>query len=407
MAQLLNHAQPGDVITAEDWNLVLDAINELLQTGQTTGIKIAASLPAGTTLDPIRIGLLTQITGQNFGFAIGQSKVTFEQLGNLITVNRSDMLAGSSDERLVFLMPTIPGIASEGVTSTMRVNNGLATDTKSVIVRPVVIDLQGDMFVTFRGDAPPNPNPNPIVAGQPVTLAYRFQSAINQAASFDLAADITAASVAIPAGLTESIEFRDGANVISNKRVEMGRSETRNLTVRIPQVPATFNGQRFTLRVRATAGGLVGTDQREFPVGTPVVETDPTIEIQQTTHTVFDLTSGNQDNLPANGRLENGSAVMLRANKIMHIPFNVQLKQPSAQYTVTLTPKAGTTGWLLQLIGTPANITTPAGTDPPRLFTFGVNPAAGAVASGGFTFRIKRTGVPTEWSKDFTVQLLS
>ena len=77
MAQLLNHAQPGDVITAEDWNLVVDAINELLQSGQTTGIKLQASLPAGTDLDPIRIGLLTQITGQNFGFAIGQSKVKF------------------------------------------------------------------------------------------------------------------------------------------------------------------------------------------------------------------------------------------------------------------------------------------------------------------------------------------
>ena len=407
MAQLLNHAQPGDVITAEDWNLVVDAINELLQAGQTTGIKIAASLPAGTALDPIRIGLLTQITGQNFGFAIGQSKVTFEQLGNQVTVLRADMLAGSSDERLVFLMPAIPGITSEGVTSTMRVNNGLATDTKSVIVRPVVIDLQGEMFVTFRGDAPPNPNPNPIVINQQVNFAYRFQSAINQAASFDLAADITAATVAIPPGLSEGIEFRDGATVISNKRLEMGRSETRNLTVRIPQIPPSFNGQRFTLRVRATSGGIVGTDQREFPVGTPAVETDPTIEVLQTTHTVFDMTTGNPDSLPANGRLEGGSAVMLRANKVMHIPFNVQLKQPSAQYTVSLTPKPGTTGWLLQLISTPAVINTPAGTDPPRLFTFGVNPAAGAVATGGFTFRIKRTGVATEWSKDFTVQLLA
>src|SRR5829696_933258 len=201
MAQLLNKAQPGDVITAEDWNLVVDAINELLQSGQTSGIKIAALLPAGTAIDPIRIGLLTQITGQNFGFAIGQSKVIFEQLGNQVTILRQDMLSGSSDERLLFIMPAIPGIALDGVTSTMRVNNGVAFDTRSVIVKPVVIDLVGDMFVAFRGDAPPNPNPNPIVASQPASFAYRLQSGTNLPATFDLVAEIPTASVAIPAGL--------------------------------------------------------------------------------------------------------------------------------------------------------------------------------------------------------------
>src|SRR5678816_3705143 len=73
MAQLLNHAQPGDVITAEDWNLVVDAINELLQAGQTSGIKINNLIPAATALDPLKIGSLVQVVGQNFGFSIGQS----------------------------------------------------------------------------------------------------------------------------------------------------------------------------------------------------------------------------------------------------------------------------------------------------------------------------------------------
>ena len=78
MAQLLNHAQPGDVITAEDWNLVVDAINELLQAGQTSGIKINNVIPAASALDPLKIGSLVQVVGQNFGFSIGQSKVIFE-----------------------------------------------------------------------------------------------------------------------------------------------------------------------------------------------------------------------------------------------------------------------------------------------------------------------------------------
>ena len=408
MAQLLNHAQPGDVITAEDWNLVVDAINQLLQAGQTNGIKIMASLPAGTALDPIRIGLLTQITGQNFGFAIGQSKVTFEQLGSQVVVLHQQMLSGSSDERLLFIMPPIAGIPTDGVTSTMRVSNGIAEDQRQVTVRPVVIDLLGDMFVTFRGDTTPNPNPNPILASQAVSFFYRFQSAINQAATFDLAAEVPAASVAIPPGFVDSIEFRDQSNqVITSKRIEMGKSETRNITVRIPSIPSTFNNQRFTLRVKATSGNVTGNDQREFPVGTPVVETDPMIEMAQTTHTVFDIGTGQVDSTTANGRLDNGSQIFLRAGKVIHVPFNASLKT-SGTYTITIQPKAGTTltNWTLALINTPGTINAPAG-DPPRVFTFAVNPNAGAAASGSIVFRVKRSGVATEWSKEFSVQLIT
>jgi hypothetical protein len=408
MAQLLKKAQPGDVIKADDWNLVVDAINELLQSGQTTGIKMNAVLPAGTVLDPIRIGLLTQITGQNFGFAIGQAKVTFEQLGSQVVVLRQDMLAGSSDERLLFVMPPVPGITPDGVASTMRVNNGVASDTRSVTVKPVVIDLLGDMFVTFRGDTSPNPNPNPIQASQAASFFYSFQSAINQPASFDLVVEIPAASVAIPAGLVDSIEFRDQGNqVISGKRIDMGKDETRNITVRIPQIPATFNNQKFTLRVKATSANVIGNDQREFPVGTPVIETDPAIDMQQTTQTVFDIASGQVDANPLNGRLDGGSSIFLKVGKIIQVPFNVSLKQAGI-YAVTIQPKQGTTltNWTLKLVNTPASINAP-NNDPPRVFTFGVNPIAGAAASGSFVFRVKRTGVQTEWSKEFSVQLLT
>src|SRR5215218_1362385 len=108
MAQLLNRARPGDIITAEQWNLVVDTINELLQAGQTNGIAIAAISPAGTAEDPIRIGTPLQITGQNFGYSIGQSTVTFEAPSGHVVVRREAMLSGSSDIRLLFLVPTIP-----------------------------------------------------------------------------------------------------------------------------------------------------------------------------------------------------------------------------------------------------------------------------------------------------------
>src|SRR6185295_12300116 len=174
MAQLLKKAQPGDIITADDWNLVVDAINELLQSGQSSGIKVAALLPGGTQIDPIRVGTIQQITGQNFGFSIGQSKVTFESGTISATVLRAQMLAGSFDERLLFIMPPIPGLTPAGLNMTMRVNNGVAEDTRSVFVMPVVIDLTGDMFVTFRADTP-NPQPNPLETGVGKAADFRSQ----------------------------------------------------------------------------------------------------------------------------------------------------------------------------------------------------------------------------------------
>src|ERR1044072_2005866 len=200
MAQLLKKAQPGDIITAQDWNLVVDAINELLQSGQQSGIKIAALLPGGTVIDPLRVGTIQQITGQNFGFSIGQSKVTFESGNTTATVFRAQMLAGSFDERLLFMMPPVDGLTPAGMNMTMRVNNGVAEDTRSVFVMPVVIDLTGDMFVTFRPDPTPflNPNPNPIETGKPAEFRYRFQTGINQPATFNLSAEIPNATVTIP-----------------------------------------------------------------------------------------------------------------------------------------------------------------------------------------------------------------
>jgi hypothetical protein len=219
MAQLLIHAQPGQVITAEDWNLVVDAVNELLQAGQTAAIQIAAMLPIGTIEQPINVGTMVQITGQGFGFSIGQSKITFVaplQGGTeTVTVFRASMLEGSSDTRLLFLMPPIPNLPQIGALVTMHVSNGVAEDHRSVYVALVIITLTGDVFVNFRADINPNPNPNPLVQNAPAVFNYKLESGTNMPAVFDLSADIVNATTAIPPGLISSIEFRDEAGTPS------------------------------------------------------------------------------------------------------------------------------------------------------------------------------------------------
>jgi len=422
MAQPLKKAQPGDIITAEDWNLVVDAINELLQSGQTSGIKVAALLPGGTVIDPIRVGTIQQITGQNFGFSIGQSKVTFEAGTTIATILRAQMLAGSFDERLLFIMPPVPGITPAGLNMTMRVSNGVAEDTRSVFVMPVVIDLTGDMFVTFRADFAPNPQPNPLEsgAGKFAEFRYRLQTGINQPATFALSAEILNASVGLPAGFVSSIEFRDESNtVITSKQVDMGKTEGRNITVRIPEIPTALAGASFTLKVTAAAGTVVGTDQRSVTVGTPVTPPDPNIEANQTSFSLLDMTQGGVAATPnaATGILE-GTTIKLKVGFRGVINFSTKFTK-AGTYEITMLPKPATTlaNWAPEMTpdsvgtrspdGTKVTVTVASDNDQTlRTEKFRVTPTAGATPTGTIVFRIKRLTAPSDFTKEFGVQLL-
>ncbi len=410
MAQLLNRVQPGQLITAESWNMVVDAINGLLQADHTGGNLVAAMMPAGTVADPLRIGALLQIAGQNFGYASGQSSVTFRGPSGDVVVRRADMLTGSSDTRLLLTVPTtILGLPQAGTTMPLRVSNGVANDERSVFVMPIVIpSLQGDVFVNWRAGITPNPRPNPLQAGQQAEFLYQVQTGINMPATFDLSANIPNATAPIPAGLVESIEFRDDSGgLIADRRLEMGRSETRNITVRIPQIPTSWANQSFSVTVTASAGNVAGSGTRSVTVGQPVAPTDPNIDALLTGFPVFDVTTGAQDNDPADGRLV-GTTINLRPGKQMVLMFNLTLARQGS-YDLTILPRVGTilNGWALGLVGTPSPIIVTIDGDPDvHLVQFGVTASAGATASGTVVFRIKRQGATSDWSSEYSVQLL-
>lgn len=409
MAQQLQRVQPGDIITAAMWNLAVEAINELLEAGQTNGIQIAAMLPAGTSSDPIRIGTLLQITGQNFGHAIGHTSVTFTRGNTEVVVERDAMLTGSSDTRLLFIVPPIPGLFQTGESLSLAVSNGVAEDRREVFVRPVVIDLQGDVFVNWRDGSPasPNPIPNPLQPGQPAVFQYEVQAGTNIPADFDLTVDVPSASVAIPPNLVASIELLTAeGQLIANRRLSLGRNETRLIGVRIPQIPTAFANQGFTLQVGAAAGPIAGNDLRSFTVGQPVTPSDPAIELSQTGVVVLDAATGVQENDPAMGRME-GSNIMLRAGKRMIVQLNARLTQ-AGTYAITIAPPAGSTlpGWTVALTGTPATITkATSGDQNLHLLQFSVTAAAGAIA-GNLVFRVQRQGVTGDQNKQYTLALL-
>lgn len=407
MADLLKRVQPGDVITAEMWNLAVDAINEMLQSGQTGGIQITALLPAGTPADPIRVGTVQQISGQNFGFSLGQTTVTFQGSSGPVTVQRADMLVGSTDTRLLFAVPTIPNLPQSGASMPMRVDNGVAHDIRTVFVRPVVFNVSGDVFVNWRANVTPNPNPNPLQADEAASFLYGVQAAINIPATFTLSAQIINASVPIPAQLSSSIQFRDqSGNSIPNNRLDLGTTETRNIVVRIPEIPASFANQSFTLEVRAVSGGVEGTDARSFTVGQTVTPADPNISVEQSGFEVLDTTTGNSD---AGGGSLVGSTIRLQTNRLMVLFLNVQLLA-AGTYDLTIQSATGTplTGWTLELLNPASPITVATDNDTSlRNVNFGITRTSAASVGGTILLRIQRQGENRDWHRQFTLEAMA
>jgi hypothetical protein len=414
MAQLLNKVQPGQIITSDLWNLAVDAINELLQAGQTAGIQIRATAPDGTTADPIRVATVLQITGQSFGYSVGQARVSFEADFGTFTVSQDQFMTGSSDSRLVFVVPAMGGLPPAGATLTLRVSNGVSSDIKSVVVMPLIIALQGDVFVNWRSDIP-NPSPNPLVPstagapGPPADFAYQIQTGINMPATFDLSVDIPEASVAIPPELVGSIQILDPGNQnqpVANNRLQLGKNDGRNILVRIPSLPAPFANATFSIRVRATSATVVGEDKRSFTVGATVTPPDPNIELQPTGALVINPTTGATDNTGTNGRLD-GTTISLRPTWQMHVLFNVTFKQ-AGSYDVSVAPKAGTTlhGWDPQLFSTLANYPS-INANESRPMQFTVTAATGADATGSVVFRVKRTDSTQDQTREYSLRLLS
>lgn len=416
MPQQLNRVQPGDLITANMWNSAIDAINQLLLSRPVATLNVTALSPAGTTAEPIRINALLQIVGRNFGYSTGQSKVSFEGPFGSVDVTFDRFLQGSSDTRLMFRVPDIPTMTTSGMTLTLRTDSGAGQDLRSVFVKPIVIAMTGDMFVTLRTDVS-TPKPNPLktsVAGgpaQPAEFGLQLQSSISLPATFSVSANIKNASVAVPAGLVSSIVILDqNGNDITNKTIDMAKDDKKFILVRIPDLPASFANQKFTLEVVATAGTVTGTFSREFTVGTAVQPPDPNIQPRLTGGWVQDANDNITTN-PANGTRV-GTTLKVKKSFEVVVAYEATLTGNAATYDVTIETKgnAAIAGWAGAIIDTGVRVSdTKATIQGPGTPTvqFGVTPnGATPAAKGTFVLRIQRQGAPDDWFQEFDVELL-
>ncbi len=403
MATLFEHVRPGDVITHQLMNAMLDEINSLgarvtmLESQATAGgaVRITSVIPTGGVGAPIRVNDEVQILGLNFGYSRGAQRVFFD------TVRVDEYRIGSDDTRLLVPVPSLPGLPAGGRVVALRVENGTTVDTQNITVLPIQQTLQGDVDV-FWLDTATNPSPNPIVPGQSATFAYTLRSRANLPAAYTITPTITVMTGTVPLGLA-NLQVLDATRaVIANRQITLEPGQTANFFIQIPTIPAGITGLAFNLNVSADSANLNGSDQRPFTIGTPVEPSDSAIVL-----TISAFNPATQFNSATN-------TISLKQGVIGTMDYLCTFVQ-AGTYNVTFELSAATLNWEIGPGSTPQLPpgVTPAGfgyvepnanvTESPQ---FKVRANTGASPTGQVIFTIKRSGQTIGQTRRYNLALM-
>jgi hypothetical protein len=407
MTTTFSRVRPGDLITTEEWNRVLDTIESFedriiaLESSLIVGgdVIITQIVPAGTESDPIRPNKSLRIHGYNFRFSLGAQRVFI----NDVRVDVYNVLE-SGDELLVITAPNFTGLPAAGQEMELRVENGTSTARRVVLVQPPEELLIGDVDVLWRDDVTPNPNPNPIPANQ-MAATFRFIYWIRSRASST--ANFTVNPTVSIADWQSNVQILDQAGmVIADRRIQLEPLEERTFSVRIGAVATGPVGTPFDLIVVATADGVSGSDpRRDFQVGVPVEPSDPHITLVHSDVSVYDVGSGEEEEPDGSGFDPFTNTINVQPGKKLFMRYDVTFTDPEVgSYLVMVEPTLGTTGW--DLNATPPNYpaVTMGAHETPQ---FSVQPQAGATETGGVVFRIRREGVVASQIRAYTLRLSS
>jgi hypothetical protein len=381
MAVINDIVRPGDVITSELLNRIIGMLNEhdaLISAGSTggTGVAITGFVPN----PPFQALQDIEILGANFGFSTGATVVTFD-----VTPVTAFKL-GSTDTSLLIAVPNLTGLGS-GKDVLLRISNGTTSATRIVRVNPLSQPQQGNVDVLWNDAIVPNPNPNPVLNGQAVTIAYVLRSRALLPATFTIGVQCSDATMQNAAQVLDA-----GQVVLPAKQIDLAPNQSKGFFIRFPNVPVA-NNNPFTVTVSANATGVSGSDTRVFIVNQVVAQPDPTISIVFNALTSVDPNTGLPDTTATYTVADN--TVRIKQGMIGRINLFATFQQIGT-YDVSVAALPPTANWTVALAGTPAQFIIG-----PSDFSGGVatkNPEIGlqaqstASATGQLKFTIQRQG---------------
>lgn len=376
MPEEFERVQPGDIITADFMNRILAALEDLderlteLEGGTTTGgPTITRLVPPG----PYRVDDTVTVEGTNFQFTSGLARLFLD--GTRITLDDA-----SSDTRLLFVVPALPGLEESGTDFQLRVVTSQGEASVPVTVRPRPPVLFGQVDLEWLGVDPETPQPEAAVL-----FEFRVTSRASLAAEFTLQPSI---GVAVNQSLWNNRLQILNANqsVMTTPRVSLEPLQSRTFFVRITEVPTGTAETPFTLTVTASAGTVTRTlGPLPFTVGEEVEPPDAAITLNPT---------GSE---PAGALV--GNTVTATVNQFTAVEFFASFAA-AGLYTLSLDMLGSTDLWEISRGGTTPetfDIGEPeiqAGGSATRNLTVRLRPTAASTATGQVEVRLQRAEAP-------------
>jgi hypothetical protein len=385
---------PGDLITSDDWNDLVAALNaleaqvaELESGGGKSPPRIAQVLPTGAVMagDQIRI------FGSNFGYTQGGHSVFFGD------TRATGFLSGSSDTLLIVQIPEkVEDATEDGTPMTMSVGNlyGITTWALTIKAKPEV--TTGGFQFTYKGSRPTTPAQN-------TQVFYDFE--LKSFASQDLTVTITPtiqAVLPLPSGIPDpvlsgllAVLDADGT-VRSDRRISLPEGTTKTISLRL-NIPDRTTGIRYSLSVTASASGVTPVTESlpEQQVGQESEQPDPTISNFEYASVVdgegsFSTDTGGVSGVDGTLRIRQGT----RATIEMRTQFSNIPTGTTNNYQLSAAVDAPSNGWSASVNDTMQNPLPVQGPGGLSLIYFDIT-APGTSTTAIVRLRLTRQGVAT------------
>jgi hypothetical protein len=392
MAIITDIVRPGDVITSDLINRIIGTLNQhdaLISAGPIvgTGVTITNFVPS----PPFQAGQDIEIQGSNFGFSSGSTVLKFDNT----PVNAFKL--GSNDSSLLINVPFLSGLGS-GRDVFLSISNGTTSAARIVRVNPAQQPQQGNVDVLWNDAITPNPNPNPILNGQQVVLAYALRSRALLPATFTIGVQCSNAAMQGAAEVLNASQV-----VILDKRIDLAPNAQVGFFIRFPNVPVP-NNSTFTVTVSANAPGVAGSDTRVFTVNQVVAQPDPTITLVFNALTAVDPVTGQPD--PSATYTAADNTIHLKQGTIGRVNLFATFTQIGT-YDVSVATLGSTANWTVTLAGTPAqyiiNASDFSGGVATKNPEIGIQAQQNASLTGQVRLRLQRQGSTQQ--RDITFNL--
>ncbi|HYJ03870.1 MAG TPA: IPT/TIG domain-containing protein [Chthoniobacterales bacterium] len=402
----LQNVNPGDLITAQDWNAQVAALNalevrvsELESGGSKSPPRITQILPPGA----VTAGDTIRIFGSNFDFSKGGHSVFFGATRVIVFVG------GSSDSLLILQIPDpVQGATLGGTAMTLTVGNLVGTTTQAITVKSKPVVTGGGIQFTFKGT---RPSATPV---SNATFFYDFQ--LKSTASEDLTVTIAptiAVILPLPSGVSDpglparlAVLDADGT-VRGNGQIALPEGTTKTVSLRLT-LPTGVNGLKYSLSAAASAPDISSVEESlpDQQVGVAIEQPDPTITNFEFSSVpvgdaTFSTNTGGMSGVDGTLSVTKSSTATIEMNAVFaNIPSG-----PPNKYNISAVIEAPVGGWSAALNSITANpLTVPSPGGPVTAF-FDIT-APGSAAQTILRLTLTRQGATTNNKRTVAYRLI-